>query len=155
MKSLTQTIAEPAHYDARMETSRGSSGRFSLEEVIEKTVREVMVRAPKTLPGAATVGDVRRAFERSSVRTVLLTEGHRFVGAIERAGLPADAPDSAAASEYVELQPLLATPGMPISDAVKLLEGRGEPRLIIVDEDGLTLRGLLCGSGGATGFCVR
>jgi CBS domain-containing protein len=138
-----------------METSGGSSGRVSLEEVIEKTVGEVMIRAPKTLPGAATVGDVRRGFERSSVRTVLLTEGHRFVGAIERAGLPADAPDSAAASGYVELQPLLATPRMPISEAIKLLEGRGEPRLIIVDEDGFTLRGLLCASGGATGFCVR
>lgn len=141
--------------DARMETSGGSSGRVSLEEVKEKTVGEVVIRAPKTLSGAATVGDVRRAFERSSVRTVLLTEGHRFVGAIERAGLPADAPDGAAASGYVELQPLVATPGMPISEAVKLLEGRGEPRLIIVDEDGFTLRGLLCASGGATGFCVR
>jgi hypothetical protein len=40
-------------------------------------------------------------------------------------------------------------------DAVALLEGRDEPRLVVLDEDGVTLRGLLCGNPTATGFCVR
>jgi CBS domain-containing protein len=48
-----------------------------------------------------------------------------------------------------------ATPGMPMSEAVKLLEARAEPRLVVLDEDGVTLRGLLCGNADATGFCVR
>ena len=33
---------------------------------------------------------------------------------------------------------------MPISEAIKLLDDQPEPRLIVLDEDGATLRGLLC-----------
>jgi hypothetical protein len=40
-------------------------------------------------------------------------------------------------------------------DALALLEGRGEPRLVVLDEDGVTLRGLLCADTAGTGFCVR
>jgi CBS domain-containing protein len=61
----------------------------------------------------------------------------------------------AEASDYVDPNPLTVTPGLPISDAVKLLEGRGEPRLVVLDEDGVTLAGLLCVNATATGFCVR
>ena len=34
-------------------------------------------------------------------------------------------------------------------------EGRSEPRLIVLDEDGVTLRGLVCANGSGTGFCIR
>jgi CBS domain-containing protein len=44
---------------------------------------------------------------------------------------------------------------MPMTEAMTLLEGRSEPRLIVVDEDGVTLRGLLCANGSVTGFCIR
>jgi CBS domain-containing protein len=119
------------------------------------TVGEVMIRAPKTLPADASVGEVRRQFDRPSIRTVLLTEGEAFAGVIERDGLPASAPDEAQAGDYVEADPLTVTPALPMSDAVKLLQGRREPRLVVLDEDGATLRGLLCVNTTATGFCVR
>ncbi len=86
---------------------------------------------------------------------MLLAEDERFAGAIERGGLPADAPEDEPASSYVEVQPLSATPEMLMAEAMALLERRGEPRLIVLDEDGVTLRGLLCANGSATGFCVR
>jgi len=127
----------------------------SLADAVQLTVGEVMLPRPKTLAGNALVGDVRVAFERPTVRTVLLADGDRFVGAIERDGLPAEAPDDAPARSYLEADPLTVTPAMPMSDAIPLLEGRDEPRLIVVDEDGCTLRGLLCANAGATGFCVR
>ena len=128
---------------------------MSLADAVQLTVGEVMLPRPKTLAGNALVGDVRVAFERPTVRTVLLADGDRFVGAIERDGLPAEAPDDAPARSYLEADPLTVTPAMPMSDAIPLLEGRDEPRLIVVDEDGCTLRGLLCANAGATGFCVR
>jgi CBS domain-containing protein len=119
-------------------------------------VGEVMIRAPKTLPADASVGAVRQLFERPSMRTVLLIDGRAFAGAIERDGLPAEAPDAAPARDYVQPESATATPGMPMSEAVKLLEGRGgEPRLVVLDEDGMTLAGLLCVNTNATGFCVR
>jgi CBS domain-containing protein len=132
-----------------------ATGTITMAEAVSLTVGEVMIRQPKTLPADALVADVRRQFERPSVKTVLLADGERFAGAIERGGLPADASEDARASDYVEADPLTVTPGLAMPEAVKLLEGRSEPRLIVLDEDGATLRGLLCVNTTATGFCVR
>jgi len=139
----------------RVASSHSGSGTVSIDDAIDKTVGEVMIARPKTWPGDAAVGEVRRAFDRPSVRTVLLADGERFVGAIERDGLPDDAPEEDLAVAYIEPQPLTATPGMPVPDAIRLLEDRGEPRLVVLDEDGVRLRGLLCLNNTATGFCVR
>ena len=125
------------------------------EEAIGQTVGEVMIRAPKTLPSDATVAEVRREFERPNVRTVLLADEGRFAGLIERDGLPADAPAGAPANAYLDPAPATATPQMSMRDAIELLEARGEPRLVVLDEDGIAVRGLLCANTTATGFCVR
>ncbi len=114
-----------------------------------------MISRPKTLSADATVADVRAAFERPSVRTVLIADGGRFVGAIERAGLPADAAADKPARDYGAVEPLTVTPEMPMTEAIRLVEKRDEPRLIVLDEDGVTLRGLLCADANASGFCAR
>lgn len=119
------------------------------------TVGDVMIRKPKTLPASALVRDVRLAFERPKTRTVLLADDDRFAGAIERGGLPGDASDDAPATSYVEPNPLTTGPQTLMTDAIELLESRDEPRLIVLDEDGVTLRGLLCANRTATGFCIR
>jgi CBS domain-containing protein len=133
----------------------GASRTIAVADAVDKTVVEVMLARPKTLSGDAQVREVRVAFERPAVRTVLLADGDRFVGAVEREAVPADAPDDAPARDYVDPDPLTVTPAMPMTEAMTLLEGRSEPRLIVVDEDGVTLRGLLCANGSVTGFCIR
>jgi CBS domain-containing protein len=132
-----------------------SSRTVSRDDAVERTVGEVMMRAPKTLPGDALVADVRRAFERPTVRTVLLSDSGRFVGAIERDGLPGDAGDNEPARIHVEPDPLTVTPAMPMRDAIELIERRNEPRLIVLGEDGVTLLGLLCAKPDGASFCVR
>jgi len=119
------------------------------------TVGEVMIARPKTHPADALVGDIRRAFEQPSVRTVLLADDGIFRGAIERDRLPADAPEDEPAVGYADTAPVTATPAMPIPEAIALLEHQAEPRLIVLDEDGATLRGLLCFNRGSDEFCVR
>lgn len=131
------------------------SRSVELDEALALTVGEVMIKAPKTLPADALVGDVRVMFQRPSMRSVLLADGERFAGVIERDGLPAEVPDDAPARPYADLDVRSVTPNVPMRDAVALLEGRDEPRLVVLDEDGVTLRGLLCGNPTATGFCVR
>ena len=131
------------------------SRTLARRDALALTVGEVMIRAPKTLPAAASVGEVRRLFGRPNVRTVLLTDAGAFAGAIECDRLPHDRPDSTPARECIEPEPATATPGMPMSDAVRLLEARDEPRLVVLEEDGMTLAGLLCANPGATGFCTR
>ena len=138
-----------------MDTSTPNSGTLTRERALAKTVGDVMIRAPKTLPSAATVADVRRVFEKPSVRTVLLADDGRFAGLIERDHLPADAVDGASATAYLEPAPATATPDTPMPEAIKLLEARDEPRLVVLDEDGITLRGLVCGNATATGFCQK
>jgi CBS domain-containing protein len=119
------------------------------------TVGEVMIAKPKTLPGNALVADVRRAFENPSVRTVLLADDGIFRGAIERDLLPSEAAVDEPASRYVERDPMTTTPTVPIVEAIELLDARPEPRLIVLDDDGATLRGLLCFNRSSSGFCVK
>lgn len=128
---------------------------MTVEDAAGLTVGEVMLGRPKTLSADSDVSTVRGAFERPTVRTVLLADGARFVGAIERTSIPDDAPGDARAREYVDPEPLTVTPETPMSDAMAMLEGRDEPRLIVLDEDGVTLRGLVCANGSGTGFCIR
>jgi len=47
------------------------------------------------------------------------------------------------------------TPATPITDALELLDRSREPRLVVLDEDGTTLRGLLCFNQSSASFCVR
>ena len=125
------------------------------DEAAVLTVGEVMISRPKTQSSDAALADVRRAFENPSVRTVLLADDGVFRGAVEREAVPADAPDDAPAMRYADTAPVTATPATPISEAIKLLDGQAEPRLIVLDDDGATLRGLLCFNRGSSEFCVR
>jgi CBS domain-containing protein len=128
---------------------------MATDEAAVLTVGEVMIARPKTMPGDARVADVRRAFEHPSIRTVLLADDGVFRGAIERDRVPDSAPGDELAVEYADAEPVTATPDTPIPDAIKLLDDQTEPRLIVLDEDGATLRGLLCFNRGSSEFCVR
>lgn len=128
---------------------------MTTDEVIELTVGEVMIIDPKTHPADASVGDVRSAFEKPSVRTVLLAEDGVFRGAVERDQLPEEAAADEPAARYADRERATATPAMPITDAIRLLYDQAEPRLIVLDDDGATLRGLLCFNRSSGEFCVR
>jgi CBS domain-containing protein len=119
------------------------------------TVGEVMIARPKTLPGDAAVADVRHAFENPSVRTVLLADDGLFRGAIERDLLPPAAAADEPASRYAEADPVTTTAAVPVAEAIQLLDARPEPRLIVLDDDGATLRGLVCFNRSSSGFCVK
>ena len=145
----------PLAYDPGVGTGDQSSRKLSLREATSMTVGDVMIQRPKTVPGDVTVADVRAAFDSPAVRTVLLADSDRFIGAIERDGLPGEAADVELAERYVEPRPTTVTPDTPMSVAVEMLERRGEPRLIVLDADGVTLRGLLCANAEGTRFCIR
>jgi CBS domain-containing protein len=138
-----------------MSASNRHQGTIPREQAVDMLVGDVMIASPKTIPPEARVGEVRRLLDRPNVRTVLFAEDGMFRGAIERDGLPADAPDDEAALRYADVRPLTVTPTTPMSQAISLLKDRTEPRLVVLDDDGVTLRGLICVNSRATGFCVR
>lgn len=57
--------------------------------------------------------------------------------------------------EVMIARPKTVTPATPLADAVELLDRSREPRLVVLDADGDTLRGLLCFNQGSASFCVR
>ena len=117
------------------------------------TVGEVMLRRPKTLGLDATVADLRRLFEHPSVRTVLLVDGERYAGAVERDDVPATAPDSEPARAFAQFDVERVGPDVPVREVIPQLERSREGRLVVVAEDGTTLRGLLCLRGSDDAFC--
>jgi CBS domain-containing protein len=127
--------------------------RLDLDAVRGGTVADAMLPRPKTLPADATVADVRRLFERPTMRTVLLVDGEAFRGAIERGDVPDTAPADAPALPFAGAFEAIG-PDEPIAAALERLAARREQRLVVLDADGSTLRGLLCLSGGGTAFCV-
>jgi CBS domain-containing protein len=138
-----------------MATGDTTDRRIPRDEAVGMTVGEVMIAKPKTLPSGSPVADVRRAFENPSVRTVLLADGDTFRGAIERELLPPEAPADEQAVSYADTDPVTANPSMPVAEAIELLDARAEPRLIVLDDDGGTLLGLVCFNRSSSGFCVK
>jgi CBS domain-containing protein len=122
---------------------------------IDRTQRvaDAMLRKPKTLPATARVGDARRLFEKPSVVTVLLADGTTFRGAIERGDLPDTAPDTEPALDYARVPVASIRPEASVGDALDRLVAERSKRLIVLDEDGATLRGLLCLNTSGSAFC--
>lgn len=132
-----------------------SPHRIPRDQALPLTVGEVMIARPKTFRSDVDVGEVRQAFERSSQRVVLLVNGSAFQGAIDRDALDPKAPDTTPAVAFARRDVATVTPATSLADAVELLDGNREPRLVVLDEDGETLRGLLCFNQSTASFCVR
>lgn len=118
-----------------------------------RLVRDVMISRPKTLPGTATIADVRRLFENPSVQTALLADGTALVGAIERDRVPPQAADDEAAAGYADSRLATIDPDAPVEEALASMDAAGTRRLVVVDGDGLTLRGLVALTGDRGAFC--
>jgi predicted transcriptional regulator len=127
---------------------------MTLEAAAQLTVAEVMLRRPKTLSVDASVAELRRMFEKQSVRTILLVDGEAFVGTVERDDLPADADDAQPVQPYARADAERVSPDARMVDVIPSLERSREGRLVVVDEDGTTLRGMLCMRSGHDAFCI-
>ncbi len=124
------------------------------EAAEQLTVAEAMLSRPKTLRADATVADLRRMFGQSTMRTVLLVDGDTFVGTVERPDLPDSAADGEPARAYARLDAERVTPSLLVRDVMPHLERTREGRLVVVDEDGSTLRGMLCMRSAHDAFCI-
>ncbi len=115
----------------------------------ESTVSDVMVRRPKTLPADVTVSDARKAFEKASVKMLLLVEGDRFRGAVT--AIPAEADPEELALTFVDDSPVTVTADMPASEALARLDYKPNGRMIVLDEE--RLAGLVCLASDGERFC--
>ena len=118
-----------------------------------ETTADVMLRNPKTLPGSASVADVRALFaEHPSVQMVLLADGDAFRGAITE--LPSDAAETAHAVDYADAAPATLTPEASAAEAFDAAAAQPHRRVVVLG-DGGTLVGLVCLDETRTRFCGR
>ena len=111
---------------------------------------DLMLRDPKTLPGDASVGDVRAQLANPKVQMVLLAESGKLVGAVTAI------PDGAAADEpavdHADPNPDTISPSESAIAAFDRAVANPNRRVIVVDDDG-SLLGLLCLNVSRTRFC--
>ena len=119
------------------------------EDFSRLTVADVMLRNPKTLPGSATVGDVRSLLSNPSVQMILLADGREFRGAI--ADVPEDAPDDDQALKYADGRPDSLSPSGSARDAFELAAKSPHRRVVVLDDARLV--GLVCLDATRTRFC--
>jgi CBS domain-containing protein len=116
-------------------------------------VHEVMAGSPKTLPAETTVGELRELFANPKVRLALLADGDHFAGALERDTIPDDVDGDKPAREFARTDIPTVRPDAPVDEALEVMNADGRRRLVVLDADGSTLRGLLCLTSDRSGFC--
>jgi CBS domain-containing protein len=127
--------------------------KVAVGDAADQSVEDVMIKRPKTLPADATVGEVRRLFENGSVQTGLLVDDGRFRAAIERPNVPESVADDAKAIDFAFTPTAKVHPATPMREAIALLDAESTRRLVVVDDDGETLRGLVALNSSRSGFC--
>ena len=117
------------------------------------SVGDVMVRRPKTMPATATVADLRRAFANPHVISAVLVDGATFAGLVNRVDLPEAARDDAPARDFADAGIVTVRPSTALPEAVKTLDADQGRRLVVLEDDGRTLAGLLCLDESRSSFC--
>lgn len=118
-----------------------------------RRVADVMVTRPKTLPADATVADLRRLFANPHVISALLVDGSAFAGIVNRDEVSASADDALPAAELANRDVTTLTRSASVADAMAVLAATGDFRVVVLEEDGATLAGLVCLDQPRTGFC--
>jgi CBS domain-containing protein len=121
----------------------------SMKTETKRTVADVMLRRPKTLPADVTVAEARASLEKASVKMLLLVDGSRFSGAVT--AIPEGADSDAFALDFAEESPPTATADMPVAEALERLRRRPNGRLVVLD--GEDLAGLVCLTSDGRDFC--
>jgi hypothetical protein len=109
-----------------------------------------MLRDPKTLPGDASVGEVRVQLANPKVQMVLLAESGKLVGAVT--AIPANAAADEQAARYADPNPDTISPIESAITAFDRAVASPQRRVIVVDGEG-NLLGLLCLNPCRTRFC--
>ena len=136
-----------------MATEDCTNERVTRDAVQGARVRDAMVASPKTMPADGTVADLRATFANSHVVSALLVDGREFVGLVDRDSVRDETPDGQAARSLLRRDVATIDPNAPLTEALAVLDEHAERRLVVLDRDGRTLRGLLCLTSNRNGFC--
>jgi CBS domain-containing protein len=140
------STSEP-RYDAAIDSLDPQTVPFAVHE----TAADVMLGAPKTLPATASVDEVRRFLEDDHVRIALLADGASFRGAIT--AIEDHIPADASALQFAQRTPHTISPRAPAAVAFAQAQQDPHHRVVVLDDDGETLLGLICVSQDGKRLC--
>ena len=118
-----------------------------------RSVADVMVTRPKTLPADASIGQVRAEFDDDHVVMVLLAEGEVLRGTLLREDVPSHTAPAAPARPMARTSGRTVRPSESAYRVFQQLVDSGQRRLAVVD-GGDRLLGLVCLTRSRTGFCT-
>jgi hypothetical protein len=125
------------------------SGNMS-ETLDGRTAADLMLVAPKTLPGDVTVAAAREVLDDPHVQMLLLADGAAFRGAITQ--IPEDAGPGDDAVLYADPDTEAIGPDEPAELAFARTKLNPHRRVVVLDDD-RNLLGLLCLDKSRTHFC--
>ena len=115
------------------------------------TVRDVMMREPRSVGPDTPVAEIRETFASPSVKLMLVTDGERFLGTVTRDDLPAEG--DGPIEPHVRADTPSLSPDDPVDKALELFREQGMSRIPVVT-DGDRLEGLVCVNGSHAAFCI-
>lgn len=139
--------------DKVMDAATCDRAQVTRGDAAPQLVRDVMLKSPKTLSADTSVAAAREFFANPKMITALLVDGAAFAGALDRDDLPADAADTAPARPHAHRDVATISPDRCMQDALAVLDEHHTNRLVVIDDDGATLAGLLCLDLQRAGFC--
>ena len=122
-----------------------------METLEGRSVTDVMLAKPKTVPSSATVSEARELLARSSVQMLLIADGDRFCGALTE--LPADAENNTTTHNNTNTQPKTQPPNTTTTEAFERTAAHPARRIVVLDDDKLV--GRVCLDETRTRFCGR
>jgi CBS domain-containing protein len=122
-----------------------SATTVSLErtDLGRRPIAEAVTARGKELSGGASVGDARRLLAKATVRVIPVVDGERYVGAVDRDSIPAEAPDDSPVRFYATALVPTVYATTPTADALATLDRHGGRRLVVLG-DRVSYVGLLC-----------
>ena len=115
------------------------------------TVKDVMMREPRSVGPATSIAELRETFANPGVKLMLVTDGERFLGTVSRGDVPAEG--DGPIEPHVRPDTPRVSPDDPVENALKLVREDGMTRIPVVDE-GDRLLGLVCFNKSHSAFCV-
>lgn len=109
----------------------------------------------RTLGVGDTAAAARKAFENDSVRVIPVLEDGRYVGAVDRSLVGPAVPDDVPVGEIARHLLPTVPASLRAGDAFGLADGWSTLRLVVLDEDGATYRGIVCLRSDRERLCVH
>lgn len=108
----------------------------------------------RVLDGAHTAGDARALLANPSVTTIPVLADRTYLGAVDPSALGPDVPDSTQLARLARPLLPIAIASEPAEDALSRLDRHGALRLVVLDEDERTYRGIVCLRSDRERICV-